>query len=450
MTRFFAAALAAFTLSAFTTPGPARAMNIETIKSPGGISAWLVRAHNNPLLALKFVFEGGSSQDPEGKNGVANFLSGMMDEGAGDLESGAFQEQMETLAMRMRFDDARDAFYGSFETLTANRDASAELLKLAITKPRFDEDAVERIRRQIQANLVYADRDPDKVAVKEWFATSYKGHAYGRNPRGTEKSIAGITAKDLEDYRKRIFVKDRLKVVAVGDITAEQLGALLDKIFGDLPATGPLLPVDVTSPKTTADVNWVEMNVPQSVAIFGLPSMPRKDPDFLTAFVINHIVGSGGFSSRLMEEVREKRGLAYSVYSYIQPYKHTSVLLGSVATRADAIDQSLSVIRTELRKIADNGPTAEDLENAKSYLIGSYPLRFDTNAKIARQLLGLHEEGFGPDYIDTRNDRIRAITLEEAKRVAKRLYDGELIVTVVGSKAMAEEEDAKKVAPDQG
>jgi zinc protease len=433
-----ALSLTVLALALMLTFRPAHAMQIQVVTSPGGLKAWLVEAHDNPLLALKFSFEGGNSQDPEGKDGVANFLTAMLDEGAGDIDSSDFQERMESLAMRMSYEDSRDAFYGNFETLTENRDESVKLLQLALTKPRFDPDAVERIRGQLQANLVYADRDPEKVAAKEWFAVAFAGHPYGRPSQGTEATVGAITRDDLEAYRKRNFARSNLKVVAVGDITADQLGKLLDDVFGSLPEKADLSPVPFTQPVTGGTEKWIKMDVPQSVAMFGVGAMPRKDPDFMAAFVLNQMVGGGGFASRLMEEVREKRGLAYSVYSYIQPFKHASVLTGGVATRADAINQSLDVIRTELKQIAEQGPSAEEFENAKKYLVGSYALRFDTNSKIASQLLGLYEDDFGPDYVETRNKVIEALTLDDAKRVAKRLLDNNnLIVTVVGQPVTA-------------
>ncbi len=438
-----AAPLAAFIAAFLTTlSGPAHAMKIQTMKSPGGIEAWLVEEHSVPMMAMRFAFEGGSSQDPVGQEGIANFLSAMLDEGAGDLKSREFQERMEEISMRMRYEDAKDAFYGNFETLTANRDEAAKLLKLAINSPRFDADAVERIRQQLHAALVYAARNPEKVALNEWYAVAFEGHPYARPSAGTQETVAKISGDDLEAYRKRTFAKDTLKVVVVGDINAEQLGALLDEVFGDLPATADLAAVSKTSPVAGGRQKVVEMNVPQSVAVFGLGAMERKDPDFIPAFVLNHILGGGGFASKLMEEVREKRGLAYSVYTYVYPYHHASIFSGSVATRNEAIGESLDVIRDELKQMADNGPTQTELDNAKKYLIGSYPLRFDTNAKIATQLLGLRMDDFGPEYIDNRNAMMAAVTLEDVKRVAKRLLEtDDLIVTIVGKPTFL---DAKK------
>lgn len=431
--------VAIFSLMALTlvflllTFGSAHAMDVKKIKTPAGIEAWLVEDHSVPLVSFKFGFEGGSSQDPDGKEGLANFLTSMLDEGAGELDSNAFQERIEELAARLSFSETKDGFYGNFQTLTANLDPAAELLRLAVSEPRFDADAIERMRKQLLASLAFAARSPDRVAAKSWYETAFAGHLYGRSSNGTEESLKSITAEDLAGYRKRVFARNTLKVAVVGDITEAKLTTLLDKIFGSLSATAELRDVPVVEPVKGGKRTVIEMNVPQSVAVFGFGAMARKDPDFIPAFVLNHIIGGGGFASRLMEEVREKRGLAYSVYSYILPYRHTSIYSGSVATRNDAIDESLDVIRSELSKIAENGPTQEEFDNAKSYLIGSYALRFDTSGKIANQLLGLMDEGFEPDYITNRNAMIEAVTMDDVKRVAKRLLDMDnLIVTIVG------------------
>jgi zinc protease len=280
------------------------------------------------------------------------------------------------------------------------------------------------------------------VAQNQWYAVAFAGHPYARPANGTEATVGKIGGADLESYRKRVFAKDTLKVVVVGDITPEQLGKMLDEVFGDLPAKAELTPVSKTSPVSGGSQTVVDMNVPQSVAVFGMGAMPRKDPDFMPAFVLNQILGGGGFASKLMEEVREKRGLAYSVYTYVYPYQHASIFSGGVATRNDMMGQSLDIIREELKKMADGDVKQDDLDNAKSYLIGSYPLRFDTNAKIASQLLGLRMDGFGPEYVDNRNAMIAAVSLDDLKRVAKRLLDTQnLIVTIVGKPTL---QQAKK------
>ena len=411
----------------------AEAMKIQEVKSPGGITAWLVEEHGIPLIAMRFAFEGGNAQDPDGKEGVANFIVSMMDEGAGELTSKQFQERMEAIAMRMSFDDSRDAVYGSFETLTENRDAAIELLALAVGKPRFDVDAVERIRGQLLASLAYAARDPDRVASEQWSALAFAGHPYGRPANGTPASVQKIGRDDLADFWSSTFARDNLRVVVVGDIDAETLKPLLDKVFGGLPAKAKLKPIAQVIPTATERLKVVEMAVPQSVARFGLPALPRKHKDFIPAFVLNTIIGGGVMSSRLWEEVREKRGLAYSVSTTVQPFKHTSVFAGGVATKNEEIAQSLDLIRAELKRIAAEGPTDKELQNAKSYLTGSFALRFDSNAKIANQLLWFWQEDLGRDYVDTRNAEIDAVTMEQVRRVAKRLFEREEpIVTIVG------------------
>ena len=408
-------------------------MNIQKIKSPSGIEAWLVEEHSVPLISLRYAFDGGNSQDPLGKEGLANFIAAMMDEGAGGLKSEDYQERMEDIAMRMSYDDSKDSLYGSFETLSKNREKAVELLKLSVQKPRFDPDAVERIRQQLLANIVYADKDPEKVAMREWYAQAFQNHLYGRSSSGTAATVSKITRDDLVDYHKRNFARDNLKVVAVGDITATDLGELLNDVFGGLSAKADLVPVTKTEPAKGGSQKIIEIAVPQSVAIFGLGAMPRKDPDFMTGLIVNHILGGGGFSAKLMEEVREKRGLAYSVYTYLKPYQHTSILIGSVATKNASMAESLNIIRNEMKKMAENGPTVDDLAAARSYLTGSYALHFDTNSKIASQLLGLMQEGFGPDYVENRNAMINVVTLTDAKRVAaKLLKPHNLVVTVVG------------------
>ncbi len=422
-------------LAVFANPfvTAAQAMKIQDLTTPGGIKAWLVEEHSVPLMALRFSFKGGNAQDPTGKEGVAHYLTGMMDEGAGDLDAQAFQGRMEELAMRMSFEDGRDQLYGSFETLTENRTEAQKLFKLALNKPRFDADAHERVRAQLLSGRAAAARNPDSVANEKWIANAFPGHPYGRPGSGTIDSLKTIVPADLETYRKNVFAKDTLRIVIVGDINAAEASAFIDDIFGALPATGKLIAITPTKPKPVEKLQIIEMPVPQSVARFGLGAMGRKDKDFMAGFVLNHILGGGGFSARLMEEVREKRGLAYSISSSIQPYDAAAIFAGGVATKNEQMAQSLDIIRAELKRMADEGVTAKELEGAKSNLTGSFALRFDTNAKIANQLLYFLGEELGIDYVDRRNAEVDAVTLDDIKRVAKRLLIvDDLFVTVVG------------------
>jgi len=408
-------------------------MKIQSVRSAGGIEAWLVEEHGLPLLTMQYAFMGGASQDPVDKAGVANFLSAMLDEGAGDLSSQVFQEEVERIAAKIRFNAGRDGFNGNFQTLTENRDKATKLLALALTKPRFDPDATDRIRQQILASIQFDSKDPDKVADHAWYAAAYPGHPYGNPVSGTLSSVTSISPADLEGFRSRLFARDNLKVAVVGDIDAKTLGVLLDTVFGDLPANSRRFPVEVMEPKSGPLHSLIEMDIPQSVAQFGQAGIGRKDPDFMAAYILNYIIGAGGFSSRLMEEVREKRGLCYSVYSYINPMQRSSVYLGGVATKTDSMDQSLEVIRGVLTDIVENGPTELELAEAKQYLTGSYALGFTSSSAISGQLLGLLLHDMPIDYVDTRNQQVNAVTLADVRRVAKQLLKpSRLIVTVVG------------------
>jgi zinc protease len=412
-------------------------MTIERVTSPGGIEAWLVESHENPLIAMRFAFRGGAAQDPSGKEGLAYFISAMMDEGAGPLDAVAFQERAQALAMRMDFDASRDVMLANVQTLSANKDEVFDLVGLALTTPRFDEDAIERVRAQILAGLKFDENDPETVASLAWDRLAFQNHPYGRPIKGTMASIAAISRDDLKDYVARVFAHEKLVISVVGDIDAKTLGEALDHIFGDLPLNSALEPVADAEPPLGPTREIIEMDVPQSVAQFGHRGIARKDDDFMAAYVLNYIIGGGGFASRLMEEVREKRGLAYSVHSNLFPYQHGAVFVGNVATKNEAVGQSLEVIESELKRLAEEGPTAEELASAKSYLTGAYALRFESSSSIANQLLWIQIEDLGIDYVNRRNELVEAVTLDDIRRVAKRLIEADRLITTIVGKPIA-------------
>lgn len=411
--------------------GPAEAVQIQRVVSPGGIEAWLVEEQAVPLIAVNFAFKGGNAQDPDGKAGLANLLSTLLDEGAGDMDGQEFQGRLEDLSIRLAFEDSRDAFYGEMKTLSAHRDEAFDLLRLSLTKPRFDDDAVERMRVQAISGLRREKRDPDTVASRLWARSIFPNHPYGRPANGDEASVAAITGQDIRDYHGRVFARDGLKIGVVGAIDAKTLAPLLDRVFGDLPARQRLTPVAEVAPLSGLTVSETIPN-PQTVIRLSAEGLKRKDPDFIAAYVMNHILGGGSFSSWLYTEVREKRGLAYSVYTSLAPYDHAGIFYGGLGTRADRAAESIRVIRDEIKRMAEVGPTTAELDKAKSYLTGSYALRFDTSDKIAGQLLAIQMDDLGIDYIDKRNALIEAVTLADVKRVAARLLSKPLTVVTVG------------------
>lgn len=472
MMRCLAAILLVFTLAA-SPFDRAEAVEIKEVVSPGGIKAWLVEQHSIPLIAMSYEFKGGVSADPAGKGGLAYLASGLMNEGAGELDALAFQKALDERAIRMSFDADRDQFSGAMVTLTEEREEAFRLLGLALAKPRFDADAVERVRDQVRSIQRSEDDQPRSIASKAWMRAAFPGHPYASNTTGTPESLAGLTATDLRAYVTDNLARDRLIVGVVGDVTPEELGPLLDATFGSLPAKGAGLKVPEVAMETpfnasgepenieiavdaNGTIRWngevipeaevsqrfakmlpqvmvIDRKVPQSVAVFGMPGIKRDDPDWYAAMVMNQIFGAGGFSSRLMEEVRTKRGLTYGVYTSLQPYSHAGLVLGSVATVNARMGESKQVIEAEIARMAEHGATTAELADAKTYLTGSYALNFDTSGAIAGQLVGIQRYGFGRDYIDKRNAYIEAVTLADVNRVAKRLLDpGRLFWVIVG------------------
>jgi zinc protease len=410
----------------------AQAAPIERVISPGGIEAWLVREPSVPLVALEFTFRGGASQDPADLPGVANLTADTIDEGSGDLDSRGFHEELEKRAIELGFEASRDYFRGTLRTLNEQRDKAFDLLRLSLTAARFDTEPVERIRTAILSNLRRETTNPEDVASRRWWAAAFPGHAYGRHVNGTLESVAKITVADLRAYTQRVFARDNLKIAVVGDIDAASVGILLDKVFGSLPAKARLAPIPAASPQGLGRRIVIPLDVPQAVVTFGGAGIARSDPDFMAAYIVNHILGGGSFSSRLYQEVREKRGLAYGVHDSLVWLKHASLLLGGTATRSDRTAEALQIIEREIHRLAETGPTAEEIAKAKAYLKGSYVLGLDTSTKIANQLVQLQNDDLGIDYIDRRGGLIDAVTLDDARRVAKRLLDGGLLVTVVG------------------
>jgi zinc protease len=411
---------------------PAAAVTIERVVSPGGIEAWLVHDRTLPLIAIEFAIRGSADQDPADKPGVASLASSLYDEGAGPLDATAFHDRLERKAIELSFRSGRDYFRGTMRTLKDNRDEAFDLLRLSLTEPRFDAPAVERTRAQVMSRLRRETVSPNDIASLNWWATAFPDHPYGRSVNGTLDSVPNITVDDMKTLLRRTLARNTIKLAIVGDIDAATAGALIDRTFGALPAKAELTPVPAIEPQGLGKRIVIQLDVPQAVVNFGGPGISRSDPDFMAAYIVNHILGGGSFTSRLYREVREKRGLAYGVHDHLVWLNHTALMIGSTATRSDATGQTIEIIEREIRRLAEEGPTEEEFDKAKTYLKGSYPLGLDTSNRIASQLVQIQLDELGIDYVDRRGGLIDAVTLADTKRVAKRLLDSGLLITVVG------------------
>jgi zinc protease len=431
MTRVFA--LPVLAVVALLTAAPAAsAMTIEKIVSPSGIAAWLVREKTVPLVSLNYAFRGGSNQDATDKSGTANLVADLLDEGAGDLDSRAYHERLENHAIELSFSVGHDYLHGSLRALNDHREEAFDLLGLALAAPRFDADAVERVRGQVMSVLRRDTTSPDAVASRSWWRTAFPDNPYGRESGGTLESVQRITTDDLRDYAHRIFARGNLTVSIVGDIDATAAGALIDRAFARLPAKDELKPVAEAKPSNLGRRVVVDLDVPQAVMTFGGQGIAREDPDFMAAYLVNHILGGGSFSSRLYQEVREKRGLAYGVSDQLIWFQRAAVVIGSTATRGDRTAEALKVIERETKRMADDGPTADELKAAKSYLKGAYAIALDSSNRIASQLTQIQIDNLGIDYVQRRGALIDGVTIADAKRVAKRVFGGGMLVTVAG------------------
>ena len=412
-----------------TSPALA-AVEIKEVTSPGGIRAWLVEEHGIPFTALEIRFQGGASLDAPAKRGAINLMTATLEEGAGDLDSRGFAEAREGLAASIRFDVHDDALSVSAQFLTENRDQGVALLKSALNEPRFDQEAVDRVKGQVQSIIASDLKDPDKIAGRALDQMSYGDHPYATSLNGTSESLAALTRDDILDAKARVMARDRMFVSAVGDITEAQLGALLDTLLGDLPATGAPMPPRATV-GLTGGVSIIDYASPQSVVAFSQPGISRDDPDFFPVFVLNQILGGSGFEARLMEEVREKRGLTYGISTYLVTTDLADTWQGYVASANEKVAEAIDVIRAEWRRAAAEGVTQAELDAAKTYLTGSYPLRFDGNGPIADILVCMQMQVLPVIYLANRNGYVDAVTLADVKRVAARWMNPDVLRFVV-------------------
>ncbi|MBO1073448.1 M16 family metallopeptidase [Roseomonas marmotae] len=406
-------------------------MPIQVVEA-AGCTAWLAEDHSVPVVSLSWGWDGGAALDPAGQEGAASLASSLLTEGAGDLDALAFADAARDEAIGLGFDGDRDSFDGSLRALLPALPRAVELARLAMTAPRFDEEAVNRIRARAIASARRALEGPRGRASRAFWAAAFPGHPAGRPASGTAESIAAITVGTMRDLLGRQLRREGLLVAASGAITAPQLAALLPELFGSLPAgTPPSVP---PLPAFTAfGTQVVPVPAPQSTLIFGQQGIPVQDPDWEVAQVVLRVFSGGGFSSRLMKSLREERGLTYGIYAGLDSLFGGSALVGSGATANARVGEALKVLRDEWARMAETGPTAQEMEDAVSFLTGSQPLQFTDSRGIAGTLLAMRRNKRPLDWLERRPERLRAITRDQAARVAARLLvPGSLSITIAG------------------
>ncbi|WP_224816332.1 pitrilysin family protein [Hasllibacter sp. MH4015] len=417
------------TIAALTFPAQAQ-VEIQEVTSPGGIDAWLVQDNSIPFLAIEMWFGGGASLDSAETAGATNLMMGLLEEGSGDLDETEFATALEGLAASFDFDTYRDEVVVSATILTQNRDEVLALLRQALVEPTFSESAFARVQQQVVSSLEYDGNDPDRLAGWAFNEMAYGDHPYAVPSDGTLDSVAALTRDDMVAAHRAALVRDRVSVGVAGDITPEELGPLLDALLGDLPLSESPLP-GPAEVALEAGVTVIDFATPQSSVYFGHTGIARDDPDFFPAFVLNQVLGAGGYRSRLMREVREERGLTYGVSTWLSLNRGAPMIQGGFSSSNALVAEAVDVIRSEWALMAEEGISEEELAAAQRYLTGAYPLRFDGNGQIAGILAAMQSDDMPVDYINTRNDNVMAVTVDDIARVAERLIDPDSLRFVV-------------------
>lgn len=419
------------------SPGYAadKILDVQDLKTDSGINVWLVEDHSVPVVSMDFAFPGGLAFNPDGKEGLAYMLSIMLDEGAGELDSQAFQKELADHSIAMSFSAGRDYFNGSVKTLTRNTDKAAELLSMALNEPRFDQPAFDRMRNATEASIQQNLTSPNWIAARSYNGMLFEGDPYALPGQGTLSALAGFTPQDLKKFSKNQFVKDGLIVSMAGDITAGDAVKLVENIFGSLPKKG-----EITPPTNDAEFKNLGKSFlykyenPQTHIIAGHRGISVHDEDWPAAQLINYVLGGGGFDSRLMEEIREKRGLTYGVSTYLSDMQRAPAVQASISTSNENAAEALKILKDEWKRMATTGPTDKELQNAKDYLTGSLILALTSTDAISGALNGLQQNGFDADYINRRNARLMNVTSDQVRVVAGRLLDPDkLMIMMVGN-----------------
>lgn len=405
-------------------------LDIKEVTSPAGIKAWLVEDHSIPVISLEYAFrDTGAKNDPQDKQGLSQLASNTMDEGSGSLTSEEFQKRLQDQSISLTFDSNRDTFGGNLKTLTTNKESAFQLLNLALTQPRFDEEPVERMKAANLSRIKSSMTNPEWIAARLQNDRIFEGHAYSRNSGGTLSSLASITPADLKSFHKTLG-KNNLVIAVAGDISAAELSTKLDEIFGGLPEV-PSKPSDKTTLKNAGKTYIFKKDIPQTIIEIAQTGVSREDPDYHAAQLMNYILGGSGFGSRLTEEIREKRGLTYGIYSYFQEYEATKAFHISTSTENKNVSDMIALIKTEWQKMKQAPVTDKELQDAKSYLIGSMPLSLTSTNAIASLLLSLQLDKLPVNYLDTREKTLRGITPEDIQKTAQRLLDEESFTTIL-------------------
>ena len=416
-------------------PATANAVDVQEVRGPkSGIRAWLVENHKMPIVAMRFAFEGGVEQDPADKQGLATLMSGALTEGAGPYDAAAFQQQLADRSISIGFGAERDQISGGLKCLSADKEKAFELLRLSMTEPRFDVADIERLRAEQLSGIRRQFSDPGWQARNALLSQLFTKHPYSQRRLGTLQTLPSITRKDILDFAAKHLARETITVAVAGDMTPDELAAALDKIFADLPAKAQIKPIADIPEIKKMPTALVRREGTQTEMLFALPGPKRNDPDYYATEVANYILGGGGFASRLMQEVRDKKGLTYGISTYLSPSEHAAIVGGSAAVVNPKAAEALNVILETMRRFHDVGPMPREVAAAKDFLTGAMPLALTSTDKIASFLVTMQREKLGRDYLDRYEKLIRSVSDNDIQRVLERFFNPDKMTIVMVGK----------------
>lgn len=400
-----------------------------------GITMLFVETHALPMVNISVAIKAGAIYDPQDNPGVANLTAMLLDEGTKNRTSKQIAEEIDFIGGKLSASGGEDFSSASLVVLKKDLKTGMDLLSDILLNPAFPEEELERKKKETIASIISEKDDPGAVVSKAFYKAVFPGHPYGIPVEGEEESVGRITRDDIVRFYQQYYKPNNAIVAVVGDLGYKEAVALIEEYFRQWGKSRITLPdVPAVTKVTKKGSILIDRNITQANIVLGHTGISRDNPDYYAVNVMNYILGGGGFQSRLVKEIRDKKGLAYSVYSRFDVNKYPGAFSVEIQTKNESALEALEGIKAELKKIRDEKVSDEELKDAKSYITGSFPLKFDTNAKISNFLVQIEFYNLGLDYLNEYVKKIEGITKDDIMRVAKKYIDTEnYIMVAVGN-----------------